>query len=235
MKKIIVLCLLIMVGAMCAKAADTEVFTSVRASHDVALETNPQSAFWEGSEPIYIVNDNWGKPVPGYKTEVFSRWTKDNLYLLYVCPYEKLHLKPNPSTTTETNKLWNWDVAEIFIGSDFQNIRRYKEFEISPQGEWVDLDINLDAPHHEDGWKWNSGIQVKARIDHEKKIWYGAMRIPLQSIDPQPADAGMMFRVNLFRMQGPPGDQKSLTWQPTMKATFHVPEHFGRMVLADKH
>ena len=48
----------------------------------------------------------------------------------------------------ETNELWNWDVAEVFIGSDFKNIRRYKEFEVSPQAEWVDLDVNLDAPRH---------------------------------------------------------------------------------------
>ncbi|MHB1795359.1 MAG: carbohydrate-binding family 9-like protein [Acidobacteriaceae bacterium] len=233
MRNIVVLCLLVIAGTVSARASDSGTFTSVRASHDVALETNPKSTFWQGGEPIAIVNDNWGKPVPGYRTEVFSRWTNGSLYLLYVCPYEKLHLKPNPSATTETNQLWNWDVAEIFIGSDFQNIRRYKEFEISPQGEWVDLDINLDSPHHEDGWKWNSGIEVKARIDRLHKTWYGAMRIPFAAIDSQAPHAGTMFRVNLFRMQGPPSDQKSLTWQPTMKATFHVPEHFGRMVLAD--
>ncbi|MGO8720884.1 MAG: carbohydrate-binding family 9-like protein [Acidobacteriaceae bacterium] len=233
MKKLILLCLIVCAGTLPARAADPGVFTSVRASHDVALETNPKSAFWQGGDPIAIVNDNWGKPVPGYRTEVFSRWTKDNLYLLYVCPYEKLHLKPNPSTTTETNQLWNWDVAEIFIGWDFQNIRRYKEFEISPQGEWVDLDINLDNPHHEDGWKWNSGFQVKARIDRRHKIWYGAMKIPFKAIDPQAPQARTVLRANLFRMQGPPGDQKSLTWQPTMNKSFHVPEHFGRLVLAD--
>jgi hypothetical protein len=234
MKKLMYLLLVLVIGAVPAVAADAGTFISVWASKDVALKTNPKSSFWQRSDPIYIVNNNWGKPVPGYRTEVFSRWTKDNLYLLYVCPYEKLHLKPNPSTTTETNQLWNWDVAEIFIGSDFQNIRRYKEFEISPQGEWVDLDINLNSPHHENGWKWNSGIQVKARIDREHKVWYGAMKIPMAAIDPQPAHAGTIFRVNLFRMQGPLDDQKLLAWQPTMKATFHVPEHFGRMVLADR-
>ena len=71
-------------------------------------------------------------------------------------------------------------MAEVFIGSDFKNIRRYKEFEISPQGEWVDLDINLDAPRHEDGWVWNSGFQASARIDsgtqdlvrlHANSLW----------------------------------------------------------------
>ena len=56
-------------------------------------------------------------------------------------------------------------MAEVFIGADFTDIRRYKEFEISPQGEWMDLDIDLNKPHHEDGWKWNSGFQVSARID----------------------------------------------------------------------
>jgi hypothetical protein len=55
---------------------------------------------------------------------VRSRWTKNNLYLLFVCKYEELHLKTEPATDRETNALWNWDVAEAFIGSDFANIRR---------------------------------------------------------------------------------------------------------------
>ena len=107
-------------------------FTSIQASHEVALESDPASAFWQLATPIYIVNDNFGREVPKHRTEVRSRWTKESLYILFICPYQKLHLKSNPSATKETNLLWNWDVAEIFIGSDFHNIRRYKEFEISP-------------------------------------------------------------------------------------------------------
>jgi hypothetical protein len=34
-------------------------------------------------------------------------------------------------------------VAEVFIGADFTDIRHDKEFEISPQGEWVDFEIDL--------------------------------------------------------------------------------------------
>ncbi len=131
-----------------------------------------------------------GKPVPGYRTEIRSRWTKDNLYLLFICPYEELYLKPSPDTANETNKLWNWDVAEAFIGSDFQNIKHYKEFELSPQGEWIDLDIKLEKPHHEDGWTWNSGFQVSARIDQAAHIWYGAMRIPFAAIDSRHSRSG---------------------------------------------
>jgi hypothetical protein len=131
----------------------------------------------------------------------------------------------------ETNELWNWDVAELFIGSDFHNIRRYKEFEISPQREWIDLDVNLDLPDHTVGWTWNSGFQVAARIDAKTKIWYGAMRIPFAALDSRPPVAGMTFRANLFRGQGPPERHKSIAWMAPMSETFHTPEKFGLLTL----
>jgi hypothetical protein len=39
----------------------------------------------------------------------------------------------------------------VFIGSDFHDIKPYKEFEVSPPNEWVDLDINLSAGMKTDG------------------------------------------------------------------------------------
>ncbi|HTX36846.1 MAG TPA: carbohydrate-binding family 9-like protein [Bryobacteraceae bacterium] len=214
-----------------ARAASPAEVVSKHSARDAAPDTNPGSAFWRGAPAVFLVNDSRGHSVPGYQSEVRSRWTARNLYFLFICPYEQLNLKPDPTTSAETNQLWNWDVAETFIGSDFQNIRRYKEFEISPQGEWVDLDINLDSPHHEDGWKWNSGFQVAARIDRAAKVWYGVMRIPYASVDPRPAAAGNTLRINFFRAQGPRADRKMLTWQPTGQSSFHVPEAFGTLRL----
>jgi hypothetical protein len=227
-------CLIAFTGAAFAQdagAANGGVFKSVFAAADVALETDPQSAFWRGALPVYAEVDVHGKPVPNYRTEVRSRWTSENLYLLFVCPYEELYLKPAPDTKAETNQLWNWDVAELFIGSDFQNIRRYKEFEVSPQAEWIDLDIDLALPHHEVGWTWNSGFKVAARIDRSKKIWYGAMRIPLAALDQRTPAVGNVFRANLFRGQGPPGRQRTIAWKAPLSDTFHTPERFGQLVL----
>ena len=172
-------------------------------------------------------------PLPQFATEVRSRWTAGNLYFLFICPYDELYLKPNPTTLSETNELWKWDVAEVFLGSDFKNIKKYKEFEISPQGEWIDLDIDLNKPHHEDGWVWNSAFQVAARIDRAKKIWYGTMRIPFAALATVVPAPGLEFRMNLFRGQGPPSNWKSITWQPPMTGTFHTPERFGVLKLAD--
>ncbi len=213
----------------CAFAADP-IIHSKWADSDQHLDTNPSSSFWSGSEPIYMENDAHGTPLPRYRTEIRTRWTKHNLYILFICPYEELYLKPNPNTSVETNELWNWDVAETFIGSDFKNIRRYKEFELSPQGEWVDLDIDLDR-HDDNGWKWNSGFEVSARIDAAAHVWYGAMRIPYAAIDTRPAEAGNTLRINLFRCQGPTSVRRYLAWRAPMRDSFHVPERFGILKL----
>jgi Carbohydrate family 9 binding domain-like len=224
-------CVLILVVSTLVLAADDSVIESTKAQHDVAPSTDPTISFWRAARPVYADKGPYGQKVSRYRTEIRSRWTKDNLYFLFICPYEQLNLKPSPNTTTETFRLWDWDVAEVFIGSSFQNIRRYKEFEISPQGEWIDLDINLEKPHHEGGWTWNSGFLVAARIDSTAKIWYGAMRIPLAALDTPSPEAGQKFRVNLFRSQGPPPSRVQVEWQATMSDTFHVPEKFGTLQL----
>ncbi len=214
-------------------ASASDQMESHHALRDASADTDPHSDFWRGVMPVFAERDTAGNLVEGHKTEIRSRWTSGNLFFLFICPYRQLNLKPGPKTQTETNQLWNWDVAEAFIGSDFKNIRRYKEFEISPQGEWVDLDIDLDTPHHEDGWLWNSGFQAAARIDQAAKIWYGFMRIPYASIDSRPAAAGNILRINLFRCQGTPPDRKMIVWQPTHRKTFHTPEVFGTIKLVD--
>jgi hypothetical protein len=221
-------------GGASAQTVAPATFESVYAAREISLGTNPGSAFWRGALPVYAEADKYGRPVPNHRTEVRSRWTKENLYLLYVCPYEELHLKPGPDPVAETCELWNWDVAELFIGSNFQNIRRYKEFEVSPQAEWVDLDVNLELPRHEVGWTWKSGFQVAARIDRTAKIWYAAMRIPFAALDDRTPAVGNIFRANLFRSQGPPERRKAIAWQAPMTDTFHTPKRFGQLELVDK-
>lgn len=208
-------------------------FHSIYAKHDVALHTNPRSAFWRAAEPIYADRDTHGKVVPLHRTEIRSRWTNNSLYLLFICHYQKLNLNPHPNRSRETNGLWKWDVAEIFLGTDFQDIQRYKEFELSPQGEWIDVDVNLHLPDHTVGWTWNSGFKVKARIDRSTRIWYGTMRIPFTAIESRTPHAGQLFRTNLLRSQGPSDENHLIAWQSPMTDTFHTPESFGLLKLLD--
>ena len=219
--------------AMCSIlcAADPAVIASHHAGADFDLTADPGAKPWKGVRGVFADKGPRGEPVPGHRTEIRSRWTEDNLYFLFICPYEKLHLKPNPVTTAETDHLWEWDVAEVFIGSDFQHIRRYKEFEVSPQGEWVDLDIDRDFVRPGNGVKWDSGFASKARIDAAKKIWYVEMRIPFAKIDKRKPAEGVEYRINLYRCQGEGAERKYIAWQPTGAKSFHVPEKFGGMKL----
>lgn len=232
MHSVTAVCLLLMVCAPFSASAQNLVFESLHAEHDMPVNTDPALAFWRNARSVYAERGNFGELRAPYRTQIRSRWTEKYLYFLFTCPYQQLHLKPSPNSETETFRLWDWDVAEAFIGSDFENIRRYKEFEISPQGEWVDLDIDLAKPHHEDGWIWNSGFEVAARIDATAKIWYGAMRIPFAALQGHRASIGQTFRINLYRTEGAAPQRVGVMWQPTMEDTFHSPARFGQLRLA---
>ncbi len=204
---------------------------SVYSKADFELTADPGAPQWKDVKGVIAENGPKGTPTPGHRTEIRSRWTKDNLYFLYVCPYQELYLKPNPTQTEETNLLWDWDVAEAFIGTDFKDIKHYTEYQVSPQGEWVDLDINRSANPPDHNWHWNSGYTVKARIDQAKHVWYGEMKIPMKALGVTNPAKGIEMRLNLYRIQGPPPDRKMVAWQPTGQDNYHVPEAFGRLVL----
>ncbi len=219
--------------AALAPADGPGVILSQRARSDFALTADPSSPQWKDVKGVFADKGPRGEAVPFGPTEIRSRWTKDNIYFLFICPYDQLYMLPQPKRDVETNRLWNYDVAEVFVGTDFENIRRYKEFEMSPQSEWVDLDIDRDNLNAERGWLWNSGWEVKGRIDEASKTWYGEMRIPLKSIDTREPKAGLEMRVNLYRCQGPPQKRAYVAWQPTGNPSFHNPNAFGRLRLAE--
>ena len=125
----VIACVLVLIAAQILMATEPAVMESTKAREDVTPSTDPTTAFWRGARSVYTDKAPFGQSQPRYRTEILSRWTEKNLYFLFVCPYETLHLKPSPDRSSETYQLWDWDVAEVFIGSDFQNIRKYKEFE----------------------------------------------------------------------------------------------------------
>jgi len=199
-------CALMLSLAGVVARAENAVVESTKAARDVAPAADPGLRFWRETRPVWADKGKRGESHERYRTGIRSRWTEKKLYLLFICPYEELNLKPSPTTEEDTYQLWGWDVAEVFIGTDFQNIGRYKEFEMSPRGEWIDLDIDLTKPYDEDGWKWNSGFTVAARIDPVAKIWCGAMRIPFAALQNHHPANDETLRVNVIRSQGAPPD-----------------------------
>jgi hypothetical protein len=216
------LTLLLLLLPLSTHSQNKGILISQRAKADFALTADPNAPQWKSVTGVVTEISRRGEHVPNHRTEIRSVWTPKNLYLLFICQYEELNLKSNPSTTTETNKLWEWDVAEAFIGTDFNDIKHYTEYQVSPQGEWVDLDIDRKPTPAKHDVEWNSGYEVKARIDSDKKVWYGAMRIPMDK-----PKVGLEMRANFYRIQGPPANRKFINWQPVNNDSYHTPEAFG--------
>jgi hypothetical protein len=185
---------------------------------------------WKAPDVRASVNP-MGEPSPAAFTYQVL-WTPEHLYFRFECPYDELVLRPELDTKNETYQLWDWDVTEVFIGADFNNIKRYREFQVSPRGEWVDLDIDRSrSVPGPTAAAWNSGFTVSGKIDEKKKVWYAAMKIPMKSIDESPIAAGKKFRFNVYRLSGT-GRNRSTMWVPVGNPSHHTPEKFGEMILA---
>jgi hypothetical protein len=197
------------------------------------LSAEPSSPIWAGAASTDMLKDcTRSFDYPEIKSEVKAFWTDDDLYLLFICPYKKLNLFLPANNSGPRDKLWDRDVVEMFLGSDWKTITHYREFEIAPTGDWIDLAIDLQKKNYDQNWR--SGWKTAARIDEKARIWYAAARIPLRSITVDPVKVGSRWRMNLYRIEGLGPDEKRhfLCWQPTCvlnRDPNHVPENFGSL------
>jgi len=110
----------------------------VRADQDVSLTLDPASPFWCDARFVTVEKGRFGKIVPRSRAMVRTRWTQKNIYFLFVSPYDELHLKPHPTAQKETNELWNWDVAEVFIGSASTTFSGTRNLKFLPRANgWI--------------------------------------------------------------------------------------------------
>jgi hypothetical protein len=212
-------------------------FTIRHVSGNPALTLDPKAEVWKHAASQMMDKDC--SRVIVYKnlaTEIRAFWTETNLYLLFKCPYTVLNLFLPPNNAGPHVGLWDRDVVEMFFGYDWTNIRHYREFEIAPTGDWIDLAIDLDRESYDHSWR--SGWHTMARIDEARKVWYAAAQIPLASVSPQPVHEGTKWRGNLYRIDGLGADPQRhfMCWQPTCvqkRDANHVPEHFGTLIFAN--
>jgi len=118
----------------------------------------------------------------GLEHEIRAFWTDTHVYFLFTSPYRTLNLFLPAQGAGDRDKLWDRDVVELFLGADPTNINRYREFEIAPTGDHVDLAIEYDRQKYDQSW--NSGWEAVARIDKAAHRWYAAARSPRRHHEP---------------------------------------------------
>src|SRR6266436_4031330 len=103
----------------------------------------PLEASWNLAEPVRFDYDWRGKNEDAEReTEVRVLWTEKVLYLKFRCRYRTLTVFEDCEPNGRRDQLWDRDVAEVFIQTDASPVRRYWEFEISPNGMWIDLEFS---------------------------------------------------------------------------------------------
>ena len=184
----------------------------------------PPSNAWSSAKPVLFDADWQGQNAdPHRQTEVRLLWTPEFLYLKFVARYRFITVFHDAHSNGRRDKLWDRDVAEVFLQPDPTQPRRYKEFEVSPNGFWIDLEIANGALQH-----LQSGLRRRVNIGEPKNTWTAELAIPMKSLTPR-FDPASVWRVNFFRVEGPTEPRFYSAWQPTNtpQPNFHVPERFG--------
>ena len=219
----------------CEVSRPTATFSIAHRTTAPRLNIDPNSPAWRDARSAWIGKDcspNSGVDYPDLKTEVRGFWTDGDLYLLFACPYSFPQSLCASANRSPAAGLWDRDVVEMFLGDDWDNIRHYREFEIAPTGDWIDLAIDLDCPH---AARMASSWQTTASIDEPAKIWYAACRIPLRSVTEKEVGRGRagapIFTASTA--MAPIRSAASCAGNPTCvkdRDPNHVPENFGTLV-----
>ena len=119
-------------------------------------------------------------------------------------------------------------MAELFIRPGTDDPGHYREFEISPNGDWLDLDIDRGQKSI-----LYCDLKSRVRIDADASAWSAELAIPFSCLTAA-FHPDEVWRLNLFRIEGPEPDRFYSAWRPThtAKPNFHVPEHFGELHFA---
>lgn len=206
---------------------ETAVATRLTGSFDV--RGLPAAASWERAAPLRFNADWQGKNAdPERETEVRLLWTPKILFLRFQARYRTITVFPDAEANGRRDQLWDRDVAEAFLQPDRSILRRYKEFEVSPNGFWIDLDI---APGEKHDLK--SGLMRRVVLNEAVKIWTAELAIPMKCLAAR-FDPTAVWRVNFYRVEGVEEPRFYSAWKPTgtQVPNFHVPEAFGELVFA---
>jgi alpha-galactosidase len=209
---------------------DLAVATSLQSS--LGRDDFPAAAEWRTGSPIVFYADWQGKNAdPQRETQVRLLWTRENLYVHFQVRYRAITVFPDAEPSGRRDQLWDRDVAEVFLQPNPAVPRRYKEFEVSPNGFWIDLAIDLDTPERKRDLQ--SGLRRRVRVEEAKRIWTAELVIPMKALLTQ-FDPNSAWKVNFFRVEGPREPRFYSSWRPTgtPEPNFHVPEAFGNLVFA---
>jgi len=207
-----------------------------RVSSPIRLSAHDPAPEWRSAPPIRFSADWQGqRPDPELETEGRFLWLPSILYLRFTCRYRELFVFDDSDPNGRRDQLWERDVVEAFLqppdlaaksvalNSTSRYRAFYKEFEIAPNGMWIDLDISPSGLVN-----LKSGLKRSVHVDEAKKTWATELAIPMNALTAN-FGSSAEWRANFFRVEGKLEPRTYMAWRPTHtpEPNFHVPESFG--------
>ncbi len=210
----------------------TATVTAIRLTHEIPLDARHPAPEWSKATPAIFCADWQGRNSdPARQTEVRLLWTPTTIYLRFICRYRELFLFENAPPSGRRDHLWERDVAEAFLQPDPSQPHYYKEFEVSPNGMWIDLDIGpKNISREKPPADLKSGLTRSVWRDEAHQTWAAELAIPTTALTAN-FNSAATWRVNFFRVEGKREPRFYSAWQPTNtpQPDFHVPEAFGTL------
>jgi len=212
--------------------SDLEILSRL-CSEDFIPDGNLDKTVWRNAIPI-MFNHDWmnERHYPECSTQVAAAWSPSHFYFAFWCRYTELNIYAGEDPVPQRFGLWNRDVAEVFLNPFPERQNHYFEFEVAPNNQWVDLEVDLEREPTFDH-TWDSNFLHATRIDPEARIWTCEMKTPAASLGISAIRPGWECRGNFYRCDGPGDDtqRRFLAWSPTFCTNpsdyFHVPARFG--------
>jgi hypothetical protein len=198
---------------------DDVVFDTLNESTIAGEVLSDELTFADGTAVPESIKTNVGMLRNNNDIIVFFRGHFQNLRYATNVPPELLHRK--------TYRLWELsDVYEVFIGPAAADHGFYREFQVAPDGRWIDIDVcnAIGTSNHH----WFSGCRMRSFINPSTKMWSAALFLPWNCFTSR-NDTGLEWNVNFYRASGQYHGDELLAWAPvgTGPRCFHRPEKFG--------
>lgn len=229
--------LLLTITAICAflpvvSVGAVPIYEVTRATATPVIDGKLNDAAWAKAAPIELVRNADAAKLP-YATQ--AKVLYDDKFLYFSFRSEDSNIWA--TLKTRDAKLWEEEVVEVFLQPDTAK-KNYIELEVNPLSAMLDiylLDVRRALLHE----SWNSArlqwaVNVDGTVDGKPgdKVWTCEIAFPLEdavtapNFPPKPGDT---WRMNLNRVEVKPTPEL-LSWSPTGKDDFHMPEMWGKLV-----
>jgi len=158
------------------------------------LPVDFQSIVVGTSAPLRFDADWQGKNADPEERRSAATLAPEWLFLRFYVRFRVITIFPDADASGRRDQLWDRDVAEVFLQPDPSQLRRYKEFEVSPMAFGSIWTSRRGKTRFEE---WHAGPR---ELSEAKKTWVAESRC--REMFGRNDSIRAVWKVNFYRVEG---------------------------------